>query len=76
MEEVIMSYSELVGFLSEVSTLAISLQQIATNESQTISNAISQVEQIQNSTNQAMKQNQELQDTGSVLENITDQMSI
>ena len=54
MEEVIMSYSELVGYMSEVSALANRLQQATSQEIHSVTNVVQQLDSIQASSNESL----------------------
>lgn len=76
MEQVIMSYSELVGYMAEVSVLAKDLKQFTSEESGSISVAVEQLENIQNSTNETTTKTHALSATSMELGKMGEQLDI
>jgi len=76
MEEVIISYSELVGYMSEVSILAGTLRQVTADEIDSITDAATQLDNIQNSANDTISKTQNLSATSMELGKMGEQLDI
>ena len=76
MEKVIVSYSELVGFMSEVSDLARNLKQVTSEENNSISQTVDQLDNIQNSSSETMNKTHELSSTSLELGKMGEQLNI
>lgn len=76
MEGVIVSYSELVGYLSEVSVLANNLAQVTADEKDSAAIAVSQLSEIQESSNDTIVQTQLLGSASMELGKMGDQLGI
>jgi methyl-accepting chemotaxis protein len=74
MEQVIMSYSELVGFMSEVSILAQNLNQATLDETESISLTAEQLSKIQLSSNETMLKTHDLSATSLELGKMSEQL--
>jgi len=76
MEQVIISYSDLVGFMSEVSVLAKNLKQITIDEAESVSMAVEQLNSILLSSNETVLKTQQLSTTSMELGKMGEQLDI
>ena len=76
MEQVIMSYSELVGYMSEVGVLANNLKQVTEEENNSISAAVDQLSEIKSSSQETMNKTHALTATSMELGKMAQQLGM